>query len=141
MPADYPYARAQEQDLQDEDTGAGCERRRTAEEWPGRGRRAALERRRRGAWVRPSVATGVGAGTPPTRGLGAAGACAWVRRRAPPSWGPGHGRQLPPARVPGGGVAAHGRGLGVSRRGRGGLGDGRLGVAAERGRSGEVGRK
>jgi len=73
MPADYPYARAQEQDLQDEDTGAGCERRRTAGEWPGRGRRAALERRRRGAWVRPSVATGVGTGTPPTRGLGAAG--------------------------------------------------------------------
>ena len=62
MPADYPYARAQEQDLQDEDTGAGCERRRTAEEWPRRGRRAALERRRRGAWVRPSIATDVGPG-------------------------------------------------------------------------------
>ena len=88
MPADYPYARAQEQDLQDEDTGAGCERRRTAGEWPRPERRVALERRRRGgrdtadagpgrgwrvrlgaassptvvgAWARPSAAAGAGA--------------------------------------------------------------------------------
>jgi len=78
VPADYPYARAQEQDLQDEDTGAGCERRRTAEEWPGRGRRAALERRRRGAWARPARALGCGVEPHRRGGLGTAVSC---RRR------------------------------------------------------------